>query len=696
MPYNVNFTDKIKKLPITVFDNIENTDTSLTFPGKKQAGYGQLVAENFVKLLENFANSVEPIHPIEGQLWYDNVNGYLKLRQGNVWKAASGIHTSSTPPTTASSGELWVDTSNQQLNIYTGTHWILIGPDIRATDDGLTYGVQVQDTLDVNNVKQWIVTVSIASIPIIIISKTLFKPKPTIVGYSQIEPGINVYTPVSDSDKARFSNMLPRLIGTASAANSLNVNGVQVDSSKFLRSDVISKTDYEIQVLNNNGISLGITGDFKISKATDAVTLYNSAANSGIDLSTNINGIETTVLRVVGQRVGINTISPTSTLDVLGDLTVSSPTTTGAVQSKLVIKSTDPESFKTLGGILVSNSSSFLGSVSISGLTEVQSTIQPNITNSIQLGTADKYWTYVNTDTIRANKLTGLTANTPLIITGNITGNADTATALKTTARFKISGAVLTSSTISFTGASGGVTEFVTELSSSLLTDQSQVTDSQGSDLLLIYRSDVGIRSVTRNNLIADLGMPIGCILPFAGATVPSGYLLCDGGEIYKDKYPELYDAIGDLYDIKDEAGNIIKLGTGTFRLPDFRGRMAAGIDNMDNLDSIVTSTGYGNIIQGSANRIPAASGLGKTGGKGETTLTSANLPSHTHSMSANFSYYSANTGTGTTSVVGGSTTGSTITSTTGPNTTTTASAFSVINPFIAVNYIIRAGLKTY
>ena len=104
MPYNVNFTDKIKKLPITVFDNIENTDTSLTFPGQKQAGYGQLVAENFVKLLENFANSVEPIHPIEGQLWYDNVNGYLKLRQGNVWKAASGIHTSSTPPTTASSG----------------------------------------------------------------------------------------------------------------------------------------------------------------------------------------------------------------------------------------------------------------------------------------------------------------------------------------------------------------------------------------------------------------------------------------------------------------------------------------------------------------------------------------------------------------------------------------------------------------
>ena len=79
MPYIVNFTDRDNKSPITVFDNTSNQDTSLTFPGRNVTGYGQIIAENFLNLLENFASANQPENPTEGQLLYDTANGVLQL-----------------------------------------------------------------------------------------------------------------------------------------------------------------------------------------------------------------------------------------------------------------------------------------------------------------------------------------------------------------------------------------------------------------------------------------------------------------------------------------------------------------------------------------------------------------------------------------------------------------------------------------
>jgi hypothetical protein len=53
MPYIVNFTDKENKSPLTVFDNTSSTDATLTFPGRNVTGYGQIIAENFLNLLES-------------------------------------------------------------------------------------------------------------------------------------------------------------------------------------------------------------------------------------------------------------------------------------------------------------------------------------------------------------------------------------------------------------------------------------------------------------------------------------------------------------------------------------------------------------------------------------------------------------------------------------------------------------------
>src|SRR5688572_33507625 len=63
--------------------------------------------------------------------------------------------------------------------------------------------------------------------------------------------------------------------------------------------------------------------------------------------------------------------------------------------------------------------------------------------------------------------------------------------------------------------------------------------------------------------------IPSGLIMPAAHATVPSGWLLCNGQEVLRADYPELFTAIGILYG----AGN----GKTTFLVPDYRARFLAG-----------------------------------------------------------------------------------------------------------------------
>lgn len=67
--------------------------------------------------------------------------------------------------------------------------------------------------------------------------------------------------------------------------------------------------------------------------------------------------------------------------------------------------------------------------------------------------------------------------------------------------------------------------------------------------------------------------MPVGSLLAFAGSTSPSGYLLCDGSAISRTEYSSLFTVVGTTYGIGDNAT--------TFNLPDLRGRVAVGRDNM-------------------------------------------------------------------------------------------------------------------
>jgi len=80
MAYSIPYTDEANNGTITVVDSTLNEQTSLKFPGRNFSGYGPVIAENFLHLLESFAGSTEPARPTEGQLWYDTTTGSEQLK----------------------------------------------------------------------------------------------------------------------------------------------------------------------------------------------------------------------------------------------------------------------------------------------------------------------------------------------------------------------------------------------------------------------------------------------------------------------------------------------------------------------------------------------------------------------------------------------------------------------------------------
>lgn len=704
MPYIVNFTDSDNKTPITVYDNTSSTDTSLKFPGRNVTGYGQIIAENFLHILENFASSTAPVNPTEGQLWYDSENGILMIWDNTNWKSASNIQKSASAPSVETSkvGELWVDTTNQQLRIYSGTRWILVGPS-ESSIDGLRYGPAIEQIADSDNTTRSILTFYIADIPVVIFSKDSFTPKNTISGYAVIRAGMNINTPVSSPEIAQFvGGLLPKYYGTAQSADALNIGGTEISSSKFLRTDTINTTEYGLNIRNNSGVTVGIDGTFTVSTSSTAAKIYNSAAGSSLDLQVNRNGIASTILRILDNKIGINKASPAEALDVDGNIL-----TNGALIISNTTESTNFSngSLRTAGGASITKNLIVGTGLDVTGVTQTNN-IQPKSTDTYDSGTSLRRWKTVRAKTVIADEIEG-------VLNGNINGNANTATNLKNVTTFQLSGDV-SSPTVAFDGQVGSYTKvFTTSLTANIIKSKSEPFPnvSNKNDYVLTYRASeeatasLGLLKQTRNTFIGDLGVPMGAIMPYAGASAPYGYLFCDGSEVEKSKFPDLFDAIGTLYN-----GAATLNGVNTFRLPDLRGRFALGKDNMDNGGTVPNALG-GYIDGGGGNidRVPdtKADILGEGAGSSSVALTLSNLPDHEHSLQNSGVQYSvvrvdtainppATTGLGPTA------SGQTqYLNTSGPikkpdPSFALGTAIGIMNPYLTINYIIRSGPPTF
>lgn len=133
MPYILNKTNGT--ILATVQDASLDQTTDLLFVGKNYVGYGEVQNENFLKLLENFANTTVPSKPIEGQLFFNTVEKRLYVYDNQYWKGIANLEvaTETNIPTSTKDpkeGDLWFNTSKKQLSVYDGNDYVTVGPPI--------------------------------------------------------------------------------------------------------------------------------------------------------------------------------------------------------------------------------------------------------------------------------------------------------------------------------------------------------------------------------------------------------------------------------------------------------------------------------------------------------------------------------------------------------------------------------------
>lgn len=198
--------------------------------------------------------------------------------------------------------------------------------------------------------------------------------------------------------------------------------------------------------------------------------------------------------------------------------------------------------------------------------------------------------------------------------------------------------------------------------------------DSITSDGILTLEGATSISAVGDVNVSGSVKqggnvlMPVGTLMMFSGASAPDGYLIADGSAISRETYSALFAVISTTYGAGD--------GSTTFNLPNLEDRIAMG----------------------------ANGDLGTTGGNSTVTLTTDQLPEHSHGVTdpghshtvgmgkddGNLSHGAGQYGPGDADGIdynitsGSSTTGISI------DNTGNGEAFSILNPYIKLNYIIK------
>ena len=289
MSYTINLTDGA--LFATIADGTINTSSSMTLVGKNYAGYGQFLDTNFIHLLENASNTTAPGAPLTGQLWWDSGNGLMKVYTGTTWKTISSATSSSTAPSNNVTGDLWYDTTNQQLNVWTGTAWLLVGPQFTA-GQGTTGAIAAKIT-DNTSVAHTVIELYVNDAIVGIVSKdAAFTPAVAISGFTTVRPGITLAT---GGNTALFQ-------GTSTDSQSLG----GLSSTQFMRTDANTSTTGTLSVLNNTGLAVGASSNFRVSVSGNDVTLRNQTSGGNLYFGVNVAGNVTPTLTMFGANGAIS------------------------------------------------------------------------------------------------------------------------------------------------------------------------------------------------------------------------------------------------------------------------------------------------------------------------------------------------------------------------------------------------------
>lgn len=255
--------------PIVISDGTVDTSTSISLVGRNTANYGQFINQNFLNMLENFANSSQPANPITGQLWYNTSKGIMQVFNGTYFKNVSSATVSTSAPVQSPvAGDFWFDSVNLQLKVYTGSTWQVIGP-VSGT------GQVVSKTLyDQSNNPHSVISMQLSGVDYAILSNSAaFTPSPPISQFGTIYPGFNLAS----------TGFVPnnRFVGIATSADAVNTISGPITGDNFMRKDINTTTVGTVSVLNNNGLFVG-TGSIGAMQVSGNELQINHQSNNGI------------------------------------------------------------------------------------------------------------------------------------------------------------------------------------------------------------------------------------------------------------------------------------------------------------------------------------------------------------------------------------------------------------------------------
>lgn len=320
MAYTINKTDG--SILTTVADGqVDSLSTDISLIGKNYSGFGEILNENLIKMLENFASVSRPTKPLRGEIWFDVSESRLKVYNGVDFSTVGSATISTLQPTTLNPGDLWFNDTDKQLYFYDGANTILLGP-MYSSLQGVS-GFTIENITDTLNQERVVASLYVGSVLVGIFSRDSFTPKNTITGFTgSIVPGFNL---------ASISGI--KLNGTA--LNAEQLNGLSSDFYMLKATNNIMNGT--LSLTNNSGLTIGSTpgnGQFFIDGGD--VVIANTASNRDLQLRVKRGITPETALSIQSATQTLNLYEnvPTSTvvaggsMIVNGNLTVNGTTTT--------------------------------------------------------------------------------------------------------------------------------------------------------------------------------------------------------------------------------------------------------------------------------------------------------------------------------------------------------------------------------
>ena len=303
--------DKFNNEPLTVIpDGTIDQTTDLKLIGRYYPGYGEIQNENFLYLLENFANETNPPKPIIGQLWFDTQNNTLKVYDGDQWNSSGVTEAQSTQPSGQNTGDLWWNTQSLQLYAFNGVDYTLVGPERLEPGQTRIENTTIRglDSIDHPAIVTILTSSEDSSETVVTVTSqdTEYSVDTDDAGnidllgedrFLRIKPGLNI--PEVDADGVSGGGYV--YWGTSSSALGLVINDEFIPAEDFVTSTSGTTTEFTGEVRVGSRLLIGnAPDDAYIQKVGNALQMNskNVAAASSIYFTVSSGGDDLDVFEI--------------------------------------------------------------------------------------------------------------------------------------------------------------------------------------------------------------------------------------------------------------------------------------------------------------------------------------------------------------------------------------------------------------